>query len=522
MIQVRVQMQRAAVLPSMFMPQRKGITWLTAIVLLAIVATLYAIRSETIEIDGLRGSIYFSSPTKQELAQLGAEKGLLGPLTCPEPGARPYLDLPPEYTTTPKEDQLCELFYTEKYIQRIATSSRSLCNEGSAITEFAVPTHPHQRKLNKATPVQLLQGVFWDPETQSFEAQCGKTAKKPKVYGTELTGLTYREDAPGCKNSSERQLVIYPVLKEYDFNNTWHKLLELWQNKLSFDAMRIALNPATGEPYLTPEQITNATVVFPDNDPGPWSELWAMITGKPARLPESLSPDICYDVVVPTVGWASPFWSALLKTTYESCPRQTLMTSFVDQILGFYGVTPRSPSDVGTRANLTITVIQRGTSRKFQNVEGLVAKLQERHPTSYVNLVDLAQLSKGEQIALAHSTDVWVGHHGAGMSHVMFLPRGAAAIEIIPPYFVQRGFRWIARMRGVVHFIGRAMWEVEYKEKYDGIQRPANWKPTQQDDGDAEGWQTWEWVWIKHEEILDLVDAAVLSQLNGRNEPITK
>lgn len=511
-------MHTATPLSSMFMPQRKGVSWLIAAVLLSIVATFYAIRSETFEIDKIRGSLVFSSPKQPEV---GLEKGLqLGPLTCPEHGTKPYLDLPPEYTVTSTEDQLCELFYTEKYIQRIATNSRSLCDEESTITEFAVPTHPHQRKLNKATPVQLLQGVRWNPVTASFEAQCSKKAKKPKVYGTDLTGLTYREDALGCRNSSDRQLIIYPILKEYNFNNIWHKLLELWQNKLSFDAMRIALNPATGEPYVTSELITNATVVFPDTDPGPWGELWEIITGKPALLPDSLAPDVCYDVVVPTVGWASPFWSALLKTTYETCSRQTLMTSFVNQILGFYGVTPRPPSDVGTKDSLAITVIQRTSSRKFQDVEGLMAKLQERHPDANVSLVDLAPLSKREQIALAHSTDVWVGHHGAGMSHVMFLPPGAAVVEIVPPFFVQRGFRWVARMRGVVHFIGRAMWEVEYKEKYDGVPKPDNWKPTQQSDGDADGWQTWEWIWIKHEEVLDLVDAAVLSQKNGRNEKV--
>lgn len=497
------------------------------VVLLTIVATHYAVWTETIDITSLTQSAtsYLKDyPTKPdtnltESISCPIPQSPPEPPSCPEPEKPLYLDVPSEYALSSAEELLCEKFYTERYLQKIAATPRSLCNSSSVVTEFEVPTHPSHRKLNSATPVWLFQGVHWDPARNAFVAQPDEQPETPLTYGVRpLSALRYAKDSPGCISASERQLIIYPALWEGTYSNIWHRLLELWQSKLSFDAMRIAVDQATGSPYLTAEQAAQAKVVFPDDLPGPWTDLWEIVTGSPAQLPSTLSPDICYDVVIPSVGWASPFWSALLSSTYESCPRQTLMTSFVNRVLKFYGIPPRLPAEINARQHPTITIIQRGNNRKFQDFDNLLQKLHERHPESAINVVDLALLSKREQIALAHDTDVWVAHHGAGMLFQLFMQRNAAVVEIVPPLFVSRGFRWIGRMRGLVHFIGKAMWKVEYEEKYNGVPKPLGWTPQRQADSDADNWQLEEWVWISHDEILDLVDAAVLSQRQRSND----
>lgn len=507
---------------------RRWTGWLGVVILFIIFATQYVIWNETIDVTSITQSATsylnnYAIETEKTLTEpkpYSALKPIPEPSVCPEPEKPLYLDMPSEYALSSAEDLLCEKFYTEKYVQTIASSAHSLCNNnGSLVTEFEVPTHPSHRKLSKATPVWLFQGVHWDPATTSFVARSEGPAERPFVYGLNPLGaLRYADTSPGCRTASERQVIIYPVLWEGTYPNIWHRLLELWQSKLSFDAMRIAINSATGAPYLTAEQAAGAKVVFPDDIPGPWTELWEIVTGSPGLSPRTLSQDICYDVIIPSVGWASPFWSALLTSTYESCPRQTLMTSFANRIMKFYNVSPRTPAEINARQHPTITVVQRGHSRKFQDFDKLLEKLHERHPDSAINVVDLALLSKREQIALAHDTDVWVAHHGAGMLYQMFMQRNTAVVEIVPPLFVSRGFRWIARMRGLVHFIGKAMWKVEYEEKHNGTPKPPGWKPQRQADSDADNWQFEEWVWITHEEILDLVDAAVLSQRQRSND----
>ncbi|KKY36514.1 hypothetical protein UCDDA912_g03424 [Diaporthe ampelina] len=425
-----------------------------------------------------------------------------------------FTDLPKEYELATEDDDLCTLFYTDDYVYGIANSSTRLCNEGSSVHGFEVPTNPHHHKLNVATPVYLMQGVRWDPARRTFDAQCSDAAHEALVYGSPLPGLSYGAPrSTACdRHTRHRQLVIYPALKE-TYDNVWHKLMELWQNKLSYDAARIAIDPATGRPFLTDEQVAGALVVFPDDHEGPWDDAWEMLTGRPPIRYSELPADACYDVVVGTVGWGGPFWSALLKTTYETCRRETLLTSFTRWVLRHYGLEERPASDVRQRP--TITVVQRGSTRKFRDFDGLMEKMHAQHPGYAINVVDLALMGKREQIALLQSTDVLVGHHGAGMSYVMFMRPDSAVVEILPPFFLSRGFRWVARMRGLVHFIGKAMWKEEYLNAVEGVPIPEGWAPTVQDDGDANGWQTEEWIWITHDEVLGLVDAAVKSQLHA-------
>lgn len=64
-----------------------------------------------------------------------------------------------------------------------------------------------------------------------------------------------------------------------------------------------------------------------------------------------------------------------------------------------------------------------------------------------------------EQIQLVQNTDVLVGHHGAGMTHMLFQAPGTAAVEIFPPpKFPLIGFKPVASMRGISHFVGHSVW----------------------------------------------------------------
>ncbi|POS81518.1 DUF563 domain-containing protein [Diaporthe helianthi] len=489
------------------MAQRRLGVWTVALILIA--TAYYALWTDRISADQFR---------VQSLSSACSSSCNCEPGSRPEDAAVSQQGNSAGDSTTvtyvsPHHDPV---YYTE-----LPDDSTPLCAEGSYVNGFEVPTNPHHHKLAGATPVYLMQGVTWDPARHTFHAQCGDDprTRKPTVYGSPIPGLTYdgaaadERSLTACdRNTTGRQLVIYPALKE-TYENVWHKLMELWQNKLSYDAARIALDPATGEPFLTGEQVAGAKVVFPDDHQGPWDDAWGLLTGRPPVRYSELDPDVCYDVVVGTVGWAGPFWSALLKTTYETCRHETLMTSFTRWVLGWYGIPERQSSDI--RSKPTITVVQRGSTRKFRDFDGLMKKIHAQHPGHAINVVDLALMGKREQIALLQSTDVLVGHHGAGLSYVMFMRPDSAVVEILPPFFSSRGFRTIARMRGLVHFIGRAMWKEEYLYTVEGIPVPDGWEPTLQSDGDANDWQTEEWIWITHEEILGLVDAAVKSQLHA-------
>ena len=73
-----------------------------------------------------------------------------------------------------------------------------------------------------------------------------------------------------------------------------------------------------------------------------------------------------------------------------------------------------------------------------------------------LNVVDFAASSFAQQLKTIRETDVLVGVHGAGLTHLMFLEPGSAALEILPEGFDHNGFRNLAQMMGILYFRAHA------------------------------------------------------------------
>lgn len=253
-------------------------------------------------------------------------------------------------------------------------------------------------------------------------------------------------------------------------------------------------------------------LVFDDDREELLEPLWEIVTGrKPIRKSSMQQPSCLGNVILPLPGCGSPFWSALLDTatTTKHCPSQTLLTTFVSRVLDFYGIEPRPASDVPRHP--AITIVDRKKNRKLLGPGRWLAELRRRYPDSDVRLVDFADMTVPEQIRLAQSTDVLVGHHGAAMTHVLFMTPGSTAVEILPRLFDQHGFRALAEMRGVAHVAGRCLFEDEYVAAVTGRPLAEGWTPPSKEEWD---WQTQEWAWMTDNDFLGLVDDAVRTQMD--------
>lgn len=252
--------------------------------------------------------------------------------------------------------------------------------------------------------------------------------------------------------------------------------------------------------------------MFDDDREELFEPLWETVTGqKPIRKSSLQQPSCFGNIILPLPGCGSPFWSSLLDTGYpEHCPSQTLLTTYINRIYDFYGINPRKANELNKHP--TITIVERKGNRKFISLDHLTATLKERYPKSRVNVVDFASITIEEQIRLAQSTDILVGHHGAAMAHIVFMAPESTAVEILPRYFDQHGFRAIAAMGGVGYIAGRCMYKEEYDNAVHGTPLPQDWPPPPPEEFNH--WQKQEWVYITNEDLLALVDAAVKSQMN--------
>ncbi|KAL1854760.1 hypothetical protein Daus18300_011356 [Diaporthe australafricana] len=466
------------------------------------------------------------------------------------------LTLPPEYSTLTEGQQNCELFFTTSYLEQIATHQQPYCDaqSPSAFQCFTAPrlVVPATASWGQTDPLCIAQGVSFEPaqagdsegsQANEFNIQCKlrdiageRTSSegaakdlegfrdRPSDWGwywgdtgvgASLNTWQFSDDhnATGCtKENSNNDWIILMRRDSTDTHNLWHKLMEILQARHSFDALRIAINPATGAPWLSEEDAANVQLVFDDDREELLEPLWEIVTGKKPIRKSSLQATCFGNVILPLPGCGSPFWSTQLDTGYqEGCPSQTLLATFVNQVLGFYGVVPRPVTEI--RTHPTITIVQRKKNRKFMSLDRWIPVLKERYPHSPIQVVDFADISIEEQIRLAHSSDIIVGHHGAALTHTMFMSPGSTVVEILPRYYDQHGFRATAAMRGVQYIAGRGLYEEEYENAVHGTPLPQDWPPPPPQ-AFSNHFQQQEWVYLTDDDFLGLVDAAVRTQLN--------
>ena len=317
--------------------------------------------------------------------------------------------------------------------------------------------------------------------------------------------------APGCSADSNNGEWLF-VIKRESTPNIWHKLMNLWQAMVTLDAMQVARDPKTGRPWMTKEDVKSMRIIFDDDEPHEeLDDWWRMLNGKEPTLANTLIPGTCYgNVVLPLAGSSSPFWAALLeKNQHEPCQESFLVDAFRRRVFRHLDIKPRAPG-FEPNEHPTITFVNRTHNRKLYDAENLMAKVKARYPGSKVSVVDFAGLTLREQVALAVDTDVFIGHHGAGMMHLLFLPADAAVVEITSSR--ARKFRSITRLRGITHFEADCLEQPDYKHLVDGTPLPADWR-TGMDD---EHWQSREYAYLVEDDFMGWVDAAVRNQRNKR------
>jgi hypothetical protein len=122
--------------------------------------------------------------------------------------------------------------------------------------------------------------------------------------------------------------------------------------------------------------------------------------------------------------------------------------------------------------NLVVTYVLRNEPRRLDPAQEneLLEKIRQI-PSIDLQIVDFAKLSFPEQVQIAANTDILLGVHGNGMSHTLFLPQGAALIEIFPENTFRVEYWIFAKIRKLDYFgwvPGRGWLEDEKKKAFGG------------------------------------------------------
>lgn len=251
----------------------------------------------------------------------------------------------------------------------------------------------------------------------------------------------------------------------------------------TLDVLRTTPDPNSGDKAIfSPEHLSRTEIVILDEFPdGPYFDLFQLASGKrPTRLDEwvgsrssgaSSTKDAAIipvdKLVIPLAGAANPLWSDWVTI---DCEENSILRVFVQRVFDFYGIprerqrdAPRSQASSlflsPSPPRLNVSIVVRKNSRRLIGLEEHLfeaAKAKFAHVAD-IRLVDFEGKPFQEQIKIARDTDVMVGMHGAGFTHVMFMEEGRGAlVEIQPDRLCHRGFRNLAKMTGQLYFVAGA------------------------------------------------------------------
>lgn len=109
------------------------------------------------------------------------------------------------------------------------------------------------------------------------------------------------------------------------------------------------------------------------------------------------------------------------------CERSGLFHAFSKHILHSLNIKLHHR----TSDKVRITLLSRGTTyRNILNEQEIVEELLKNKQYHVQRVVYDRKMTFTEQLEVTHNTDVLIGMHGAGLTHLLFLPDWAAIFEV--------------------------------------------------------------------------------------------
>ncbi|KAL2759993.1 glycosyltransferase family 61 protein, partial [Sodiomyces alcalophilus JCM 7366] len=384
---------------------------------------------------------------------------------------------PSEYRSpTQQSEDFCAARFSTAYLEGFRDRAGSYCtpDSRSLLTCF----HTKVRADEADDSLCIGRGAVLDPASGKFHLDCAlrKLEVEEKQRGivpfNRLRGYMYetgprnvfREAVPAAAASSDGSSPIlsppktYLLLKREGEGNPWHCLMEIFSTYMTFDVLRMSRDPSRGgEPFFGVDEADDTQVVILDErEDGPFFDLWTLFARrKPVRLTHLLSDPAAVhavqdaNIIVPLAGGSNPLWRE--EWNVQPCHSAPIVDVFSSRIRGFYGIEEAAVR--GGEEPIVVTLIDRRQTRRLRNQASLLAALEKRGLHVRVQAVDFAALSFPDQVRLARETDVLVGVHGAGLTHILFMRRGAGAVvEIQPDGLDQKGYRNVANLLDLGYF----------------------------------------------------------------------
>lgn len=358
----------------------------------------------------------------------------------------------------------------------------------------------------------IARGVVLDEKAKRFSLGCdtGKSKESPRrvfnsdemqrqsgpgaVFDSYFGNLWKPEDLLSLplqvENSQAEQSNYTILIKREGTASFWDSLMEIMSMTLSMDVLRMSSDIRLGDPFIKiPADLPRTQVIILDDLPeGQLYGLWGFFAGSaPIRLKDVLDDKTKADAllsahtaIVPLPGSSNPL-SQIDQHDAPDCRYSGLARTFARRVLRNYGVLYPQGGNATPNVVVRVTLVAGTGTRRIRDADHLLQALRRAFPNVIAQEVDFAAMSMKEQLQIAQSTDVLVGAHGDGLSHIMFMREGEGAVVEVhpagpPATHHQARYRNLAAMLGRRYFLaeaavaasGQAGWDMDMKQGHGG------------------------------------------------------
>lgn len=182
---------------------------------------------------------------------------------------------------------------------------------------------------------------------------------------------------------------------------------------------------------------------------GTFWNLWKAYSDKDAIATNQLQSGTCYrEVVFIIPGGSCPFWKG--DWTPYPCRDSRLFQSFARKLISYYNYD-KLPAPKET----VLTFISRKQTRQLAHEEEYFNELHQMFPKVKIQRIDFAAIPFDQQMKVVRETNILVGVHGSGMTHLLWLPDEAVVVEIFPPGIHKSTFRNMAKLTNKIYMSER-------------------------------------------------------------------
>eukprot|EP01080_Neovahlkampfia_damariscottae_P007551 gene7551-11874_t len=207
-------------------------------------------------------------------------------------------------------------------------------------------------------------------------------------------------------------------------------------------------------------------IILDSKTDGPYWPLWSSFSDKIIRRSSFGNEIVCLENAIFTIPGGSNFiWKDVWVP--NDCYHSSLLKTFVRFTLKHFNLLEqprRKKNDSPIRILLSSRQLKPGgppglkPGRRIINEKELENLLKndlrtpegKRVPTEVI-VKDFSTIPLYEQIRLIRNTDVYIGMHGAGMTHLIFLPDEAVVIEMFPNGWHQSSMRNLAKLTNKIY-----------------------------------------------------------------------